>query len=404
MALLSSKSFVLFTVTLGVFIDTFAYSVVLPFFPYVIKELGGEEKDVGVVLSFFSIGLLIGSLLFGFISDRLGSRKLLMVLGLLMLILSTLIMIIIKEIWVLALGRFLQGLASGSIWVLGLALIADTHDTKEMGLKMGIIFSGYTMGNFAGPLCGGYLYKHLGYTAPFLSIIVLSIIDGITRILLKEKPIETKLSSSFITTMSMLSSSKPLLVILLLTVGAGLVLGGIEVNLTLVLQNRYLLSPDQVGLSFLIFIIPELIFGPIAGFVYDRKGFKIVLLPGMICTAIVMFLMGIELPLLPFFILLGLMACTFMFGMAPILPEMIYCAPESMFGACYGLFNFAFGIGLLVGPIVSSLLFQYGGWDIFCYSMGGFILMNVLIALLYQRPVKTDQPTIMELSTTALIQ
>jgi MFS transporter, DHA1 family, solute carrier family 18 (vesicular amine transporter), member 1/2 len=122
----SSKGYILFVVSLGVFLDTFAYSIVIPFFPATIKQIGGEEKDVGLMLAFFSAGMLIGSIIFGFISDRTPARKQLMVGGLAILISASLLMGFVKTMWALAVGRFLQRLSSGIIWVLGLALIADT--------------------------------------------------------------------------------------------------------------------------------------------------------------------------------------------------------------------------------------------------------------------------------------
>ena len=51
----------------------------------------------------------------------------------------------------MSLGRFIQGASSGAIWVLGLALIDDTHKVEEMGVNMSFIFTGMSY------WIGGYL-------------------------------------------------------------------------------------------------------------------------------------------------------------------------------------------------------------------------------------------------------
>jgi MFS family permease len=391
-SIFSSKQYILFVVTLGIFLDTFSYSIVIPFFPKSVKEFGGEEKDVGIILSFFSVGMLLGSIVFGFISDRSNYRKSLMVGGLGILITSSLLMGFIKTLWALAIGRFLQGLSSGIIWVLGLALIADTHSPSEMGMKMGFIFSAYTVGNFLGPIVGGPLYQYLGYVAPFAMIAILGVMDGFARIVLQEPPkqISQVQPLSVIHSLKFLFKNVPLMWIFALTATSGLFIGSLEVAITLFLEKRYLFQPDQVGYAFLVLAIPEMLMGPVAGFAYDKFGFKKVTIPGLIFTALFTFLMAMNLPLVGFLVLLGIMAGFLMFGLSPLLPEIVHCVPESMYGASYGLFNCAFAIGLLVGPIIASVLFQFAGWEVYIYVVGSILLLNVIIPVIYQRTPLED--------------
>jgi MFS family permease len=307
--------------------------------------------------------------------------------GLGILILSSLLMGFWKNIIALCVGRFAQGLSSGAIWVLGLALIADTHSPKEMGLKMGFIFSAYSAGNFIGPIVGGPLYQYLGYIAPFVVIAILGLVDGVARMLLMEpkRMNQNKTSVSILGSLRYMFQSIPLVLILTLTASAGVLIGSLEVCITLFLEKRYGFTPEQVGYAFLAIAIPELVFGPIAGYLFDRFGFRRVTIPGLIFTSVFMALMAIRLPLAGFLTVLGVLAAFLMFGLTPLLPEIVHCVPETMYGASYGLFNCAFAVGLFIGPIVGAVLFQYTGWEGYVYTFAGFMLLNVIIPILFNR-------------------
>lgn len=90
------------------------------------------------MISFFSIGLVLSSVILGLLSDKLKARRNIMLFGLLGLIGASLLMALLyQKLWALMLGRFLQGVSSGSVWVR--YIILDLSLIIHVGRWIGII-------------------------------------------------------------------------------------------------------------------------------------------------------------------------------------------------------------------------------------------------------------------------
>ncbi|KAI8898772.1 major facilitator superfamily domain-containing protein [Globomyces pollinis-pini] len=382
----SSKAFVLLVVSLGLFIDTFAYTVVMPFIPFVIEDIGGDPKDIGLILIWFSVGIIIGSITFGILTDKLKQKRSLMIMGLMFLAIATIVMIYIKSFLSLSIGRFFQGIASGSVWVLGLSLLADSYDQSELGTPMGFVMVAFTLGNFVGPICGGFLYQFGGYQAPFWATLGLVVLDLLLRLAIIEPspvPDTVMLEEESI---SKLLTKKPLIMLLAICAGAGIFISAIEVTLPLYLEEHYGYTSGQIGLVFIAFVIPELIFAPLSGAFYDKFGFIHVVLPGMLLTALTVAFLQFEMDSWLFIGGLALFGGAVATCLSPLLPELSYCSPAASYGRLYGLFNVAFAVGLFIGPLLGSMTFQYWGWKWQCISISGVVVLILPLILFYQRP------------------
>jgi MFS family permease len=84
-------------------------------------------------------------------------------------------------------GRILQGVSSAVVWIVGLALIADTVRTDDIGHAMGYVFLAMSLGLLLGPLLGGIVYEKLGYNAVFIMAYILIAIDILLRLVAIEK-------------------------------------------------------------------------------------------------------------------------------------------------------------------------------------------------------------------------
>lgn len=81
--------------------------------------------------------------LWGWYADRLTSRRIPFLSGLLVIGAATIMIWLAPNIAVQIVARFLQGLSSAIVWVTGLAMIADCVDEKEIGQYVGYL--GITM-------------------------------------------------------------------------------------------------------------------------------------------------------------------------------------------------------------------------------------------------------------------
>jgi MFS family permease len=69
---------------------------------------------------------------------------------------------------VMVMARFLQGASAAATWVAGLALLADTYPSHELGSAMGLVMTAMSLGMLLGPPFGGFVYEWGGYQLPFI--------------------------------------------------------------------------------------------------------------------------------------------------------------------------------------------------------------------------------------------
>jgi MFS family permease len=122
--------------------DVMLYSLVLA---HLMLELGMDKAVAGSLNSLTLVASALGGLLFGFLADRLGRRKALM-LSILAYSLASGACGLATSIRQLAVFRFLLGLGMGGEWATGAALIAETWRAEHRGRALGLMQSAWAIG------------------------------------------------------------------------------------------------------------------------------------------------------------------------------------------------------------------------------------------------------------------
>lgn len=188
----SSTWFITSTVCTAVFTDIFLYAVIVPVFPFsLVERIGVHEDDVqhwlSVLLSVYGAALLVSAPIFGWLSDRIELRQTPLLAGMIVLGGSTVMLCLAKNIALLVVGRVLQGASAGVVWVVGLALLADTIGKEHAGQAMGFVAMAYSMAALLAPLLGGIVYEEAGYYAVFAMAFGMIALDIVLRLMLIEK-------------------------------------------------------------------------------------------------------------------------------------------------------------------------------------------------------------------------
>jgi MFS family permease len=97
-----------------------------------------------------------------------------------------------KSIAVLVTARVLQGFSASVVWIVGLALLADTVPTEEIGQAMGYVYLAMSMGLLLGPLLGGVIFDKAGYDAVFAVAYAIVAVDVALRLVAVEKKVARK--------------------------------------------------------------------------------------------------------------------------------------------------------------------------------------------------------------------
>ena len=152
-----------------------AIDMYLPSLPSIESELGGVSGSAQFTLSSFFIGLGLGQLFYGPISDSLGRRKVLVV-GLLIYCLGSLFCFFAGTMMELVAARFFQALGAAAGGVIARAMVRDVFTGKKAAQAQSFINLAFSFTPLMAPLFGGYLLIFFGWRSIFLALLLFGII------------------------------------------------------------------------------------------------------------------------------------------------------------------------------------------------------------------------------------
>jgi MFS transporter, DHA1 family, solute carrier family 18 (vesicular amine transporter), member 1/2 len=315
---------------------------------------------IGLLFASFGVTLLTLSLPMGAVSDRIG-RRAPMVGGLVALAAATLLFASAQSLPLLFAARLVQGAADAVTWVVGFAMIADRYDDAERGRVTGIVMSGTSVAVMIGPSIGGWLYELGGIRLPFLFVTALAIVSALSFLVVDVPPVHAR-------------EKVPLVALLRLPAVAACAVAVVAVSSTLTMLEPVLalhlanlsIGPARIGLLFGVAAALNAALHPAFGHLADRWGARRMMLLGLSLSAFALALAGqswsfasalaFQLPLVATMALM-------------ITPSLAYMAEATSlggarsFGVAYGLYNMAWGAGLLGGPAVGGFLFERLGFS-----------------------------------------
>jgi multidrug resistance protein len=361
MSLRSSRAVAVALVTFATFTDIVAYSVAVPVLPDLSRRLGASPTMIGFLFASFGVTLLTVSLPMGAVSDRIG-RKAPMVGGLIALAAATLLFAFATTLpWLFA-ARLVQGAADAVTWVVGFALIADRYRVEERGRVTGIVMSGTSFAVMFGPSIGGWLYELGGIRLPFLAVTLLAVI-GAVAFLFVDLPAPSAERARV--PMKLVVQQPAVAACAVAVVLASGAISMLEPVLALHLGNLGI-GPARIGLLFGVAAVVNATLHPLFGRMSDRWGARRMMLIGLTLSAFALAALGqawsfqstiaFQIPLAAAMALM-------------ITPSLAYMAEATSlggvnsFGVAYGLYNMAWGVGLLCGPGLGGFLFERMGFS-----------------------------------------
>src|ERR1700675_2087641 len=150
-----------------VFIDLLGFGIVIPVLPFYAEgtRFNATPRTVGFLFASYSVMQLVFSPVLGRLSDKHGRRPILLI-SLLGTCLGFMILGFATTLWMLFLGRIIDGISGGNIST-AQAYIADITTTENRAKGMGLIGAAFGMGFVFGPAIGGILSRW-GINVPFL--------------------------------------------------------------------------------------------------------------------------------------------------------------------------------------------------------------------------------------------
>lgn len=356
-----SRGLAVALVTCGAFIDLVAYSIAVPVLPDLSQRLGATPTTVGLLFASFGLTVLVAAVPMGAISDRLG-RRVPLIAGSVILGVASVLFAYADSLWLLFAARMIQGVGDAMTWVVGFALVADLYEPSERGRAMGMVMSGTSFGLMVGPSIGGWLYEAGGVHVPFLAVGAASIVVAVLFALIRLPVAQTRQESVPIAT---LMRDRVVLICVLLVIVAASTIAMLEPVLSLWLSSNLDLGPGRIGLVFGVAAVCSTLLHPLYGRLADRWGGRPVALLGLLCTAAALPLLSLAWDFASATSLYVLQAAAMALVVTPSLAymaEAVSRAASGSFGMAYGLYNVAWGVGLLAGPALGGFLYERVGF------------------------------------------
>jgi DHA1 family bicyclomycin/chloramphenicol resistance-like MFS transporter len=147
---------------------------VLPLMPALGQAFGSDREAVQLTLTMFMLGIAVGQLIHGPVSDRFG-RKPAIVGGLVVTSVATAGCALSTSIEMLSALRFLHGLAASSGWLLARAVIRDRHERDDAARVLSLMMVFHSAAPLFAPVIGAALTVSHGWQAMFVFLSIYSL-------------------------------------------------------------------------------------------------------------------------------------------------------------------------------------------------------------------------------------
>jgi DHA1 family bicyclomycin/chloramphenicol resistance-like MFS transporter len=155
-----------------------ATDMYVPAFPQVAADLSGTATQVQLTLTTFFVGMALGQLVGGPVSDQRGRRTPL-ILALSVMAAASIVCALTPTIAVMTMARFGQGFAGGWAMVIGRAIIVDLATGAQLVRVLNIIAGVGGVAPIVGPLLGAAILQLSDWRVSFWVVAVL----GLTMVL-----------------------------------------------------------------------------------------------------------------------------------------------------------------------------------------------------------------------------
>jgi predicted MFS family arabinose efflux permease len=358
--------------------------MILPVFsPYALTLTGATPALIGMTLGIYGLTQAFLQIPFGFASDRIG-RKPLILLGLVLFILGSLIAALSTSIYGMMLGRALQGAAAiGSVI---LALLVDLVGPEKRSQSMAIVGIMIALSFALSLMLGPVFSSLLGVTGLFW----ISALLGLVGLFILYWSIPTPTASIGQTIVPAKTVFKSLLSNRdLLQLDAGIfilhaILTALFVVLPLLLMNELGLNPKYEWQLYLPVIFTAFLFAlPLLRLAEKKQKTRQLFLLSII---------GLGLSLLGFLVLplsLPLAGCllalffTAFTVLEASLPSMVSkLAPPACKGTALGIYSTLQFLGIFTGGFVAGLLFtQTDFHQVFAFCLGSVLIWLLIVTI-----------------------
>ncbi len=392
----------LFPLCFAVFVSMLGFGLVMPLLPIYARDFGATGTQLGLLTASFAITRLITTFPGGWLADRAGRKKPI-ILGLLAYSIVMALYGFSQDANQLILLRGLQGMASGVVWPVISTMVVDMVLPRDRGKAMALYEMTHFLGMVVGPGLGGILAEVFTIAVPFFVCGLMAFFSSILVVFTVQETFTKKLKNDDTQSenVTVEPSSKASIysnvtkIVKELTPYTSIFIGLCVARFVLAFSNSLMqpvlsvyayeeigLSEAGVGMLFTVQAVVTLFVTLPMGTVADVAGRKPMIIIGKIIHALAALIVIFSGSLWPLLLVMTMRGLGRAISNPSITALFSGLVPVSKRGKAMGIFNIFQNAGLVVGATVGGFLYEFSSLEspfIACASVG---LIGALVVLL----------------------
>ena len=376
----------------GTFLTGASISLVVPFMPIFVEQLGIEQDQVafyaGLAISVSAVSAALVSPIWGILADKYGRKPMMIRAGMAMTITMGGLAFVPNIYWLLFL-RLLNGVFTGFV-PNATALIASQVPKDKSGAALGTLSTGVVAGTLTGPFVGGFIAEIFGIRNVFLLVGSFLFLAAILTIFFIKEDFQPVAKEKAIPTKEVFSSFKyPRLLVNLFLTSFVIQFSAQSIGPILALYVRDLGQTENLlfvsGLIVSSMGFSSMMSAGILGKLGDKLGNHRLLVAAQIYSVIIYLLCAhatspLQLGLYRF--LFGLGTGALIPGVNALLSKM---TPKSGVSRIFAFNQVFFYLGGVIGPMAGSAVAGYLGYHAVFYATAACVAFSCLCNLVQFR-------------------
>lgn len=324
------------------------------------KSLGATYKMIGLIVGSYGFTQMFIKIPIGIISDKLFKRKIFVIIGISISLLSCIGFFYSSSTTALLIFRSLDGFAAAS-WVVFTVLYSSYYKEEEATKAIGIVNSFNSLGVMTAIFLGGLTAQYLGPKAPFGIAALGGVAALILGLFITENEGRTREQINFSEILTLLKN-RNFLTISILAVLTQFITFATVYGFTPMYAKQIGANDFQLGLLTTLSTLPGIFASLLSGtFFAKRFGERKTIIGGfIICAA-----SCILIPYINSIALLYLSQMISGFGWGGVFPLLMGLSIKNIEAnkraTAMGLYQAIFGLGMFLGPLVVGFLGDFWG-------------------------------------------
>lgn len=349
------------------------FQMTLPTLPLFVKELGGSDKLIGVIVGIFTFSALLLRPYAGHALESKG-RKFVYMIGLAVFVLSVGSYAFATSIVFLFLMRILQGAGWGMSTTATGTIATDLIPPKRRGEGMGYFGLSGNLALALGPALGLTLVGHISFMQLFLICASFGLVAFLLSSKIRYKRVEKLAEKTTTVKFDIFEKTalQPSILLFFITV----TFGGITSFLPLYAEVKDIAGIELYFLVYAVFLLISRLF---AGKIYDKKGHVYVFLPGTSLIFAAMLLLS----WLPSTVVMLIAAGMYGLGFGSVQPALqawsVDKAPDNRKGMANATFFSFFDLGVGIGAMTFGQLAFLFDYSVIYLTAAGSVLFSMIL-------------------------